>query len=109
MPHILVDFDRTLAQYESWEKNGTDIGPPIPLMVNRVKGWLDQGLDVRIFTARASCKGERLTSEVKLIQDWCETHIGRRLPVQNYKDFDTVEIWDDLAVAVIPNTGIVVY
>lgn len=34
-----------------------------------------------------------------------ETHIGRVLPITNIKDYQMIELWDDRAVQVIPNTG----
>src|SRR5690349_18780615 len=50
---IGVDLDGTLAEYHGW-KGVEHIGPPIPEMVARVKQWLAEGRDVRIFTARCS-------------------------------------------------------
>jgi hypothetical protein len=102
---ILVDFDRTLAHYESWEANGSSLGPPVPAMLARVKAWLSQGKDVRIFTARAAITNPRREGDIIKIQDWCEEHLGVVLPVQNWKDFSTTEIWDDLAYSVEANTG----
>lgn len=99
-----VDLDGTLAEYHGW--NGGLIGDPIPKMALRVRSWLAQGVDVRIFTARASDLNElRRERSVKEIQDWTEQHFGRRLPVTATKDFAMVELWDDRAVQVIPNTG----
>jgi hypothetical protein len=103
--HILVDFDRTLANYESWSKNGSSLGAPIPAMAERVRRWVDSGKDVRIFTARAAPNNPRRDDDIRKIMAWCEEHIGRPLPVTNQKDFETVAIWDDLAVSVEANTG----
>jgi len=50
---IGVDLDGTLAFDEGW-KGHQHIGPPIPLMLERVKRWLAMDIEVRIFTARAS-------------------------------------------------------
>lgn len=105
MPHILIDFDRTLATYESWEKNGSSLGAPIPATVERVKRWLSAGKDVRIFTARAAENNPRKERDVAAIRAWCLKHVGHELPVTNQKDFETTSIWDDLAVALEPNTG----
>lgn len=101
--YILVDLDRTLARYEDWTTNGETIGAPIPVMVERVVRWLKMGKDVRIFTARAS--RVPLQPEIERIQAWCATHIGKVLPVQNWKDFGCIAIWDDLAITVEANTG----
>ena len=48
---IGVDLDGTLAEYLGWQGMG-HIGEPIAPMVERVKAWLAEGKDVRIFTAR---------------------------------------------------------
>jgi hypothetical protein len=102
---IGVDLDGTLAEYSHFE-GPTIIGKPIPRMVERVKRWLAEGRTVKIFTARV-CKGP---TDVKLIRQaievWCAQHIGRKLEVTNEKDWGMVELWDDRAVQVIPNTGI---
>lgn len=111
---IGVDFDGTLAHYDSWQ--GTKLGEPIPAMVNRVKKWLAEGKEVRIMTARVSSRNQvvRLENGEEMwesrahelaIQDWCEKHLGCRLKVTAEKDFQMVELWDDRAVAVEKNTG----
>jgi hypothetical protein len=80
-------------------------------MINRVKQWLSEGKEVRIFTARVTaCKNldgtdRDLSYVVNAIQDWCEVHVGARLPVTNIKDFGMVELWDDRAVGIETNTG----
>jgi hypothetical protein len=134
---IGVDFDGTLAVYDGW--NGADhCGEPIGEMVFRVKKWLSEGRDVRIFTARISpldtCvrPGERVRMSnaksaaaalamgvdpfrfdeavraVRAIRQWCVAHVGRELPITNVKDYGMVELWDDRAVQVESNTGVVV-
>mgnify|MGYP002359403194 CR=1 FL=1 len=100
-PWIGVDFDGTLATYEGDQFPAC--GEPIPLMVGRVKQWLAEGKDVQIVTARAD-KPEHITP----VEDWCETHLGHRLPVRADKDFMMIELWDDRAKQVIPNTGLAV-
>ena len=104
MGWIGVDFDGTLAEYHGWA--GGHLGPPIPAMVDRVKLWLEEGKDVRIFTARVSAPVLfTRQAEVLMIEDWCEKHIGRVLPITNAKDYAMVELWDDRAVEVKTNTG----
>lgn len=103
--YILVDFDRTLATYTSWAKNGPTLGEPIPAMVERVKRWLAKGRDVRIFTARAARNNPRVGEDTVKIQAWCREHIGTVLTVTNEKDFKCAAIWDDIAVSIEPNTG----
>lgn len=105
MGYILVDFDRTLAHYESWEKNGKALGLPIRPMVERVTRWLLDGMEVKIFTARASVNNPRQKEDIEAIESWCMEEIGECLEVTNEKDFDCLAIIDDLAVSVVPNTG----
>lgn len=103
---IGVDLDGTLAHYDGWVSE-THIGKPIAPMVKRVVAWLDQGIEVRIFTARVgTTKDDRDLSVVrKAIEDWCVEHIGYSLPITNLKDFGMIELWDDRAVQVEKNTG----
>ena len=78
-------------------------------MVARVKRWLDEGEEVCIFTARVAEEDPVARKEiVNAIERWCVEHIGRVLPVTNVKDFHMIELWDDRAVQVIPNTGLAV-
>ena len=50
MSWIGVDLDGTLAQYGGWKGPDT-IGDPVPMMKERVMKWLNEGAEVRIFTA----------------------------------------------------------
>lgn len=99
---IGVDLDGTLAEYGGWLGPG-HIGKPIPLMVSRVRSWLEDGVTVKIFTARVAF-GDR-DNCAPAIQDWCREHIGQALEVTCTKDYGLVELWDDRAVQVVPNTG----
>ena len=100
---IGVDLDGTLAHYDSW--NGVKhVGDPVPKMHERVKRWLAKGYDVRIFTARVS-HPEQEHAARKAIEAWCHEHLGQVLPITNVKDTRMVELWDDRAVQVSPNTG----
>jgi hypothetical protein len=99
---IGVDLDGTLATYGDW-KGPNHIGEPIPAMIERVKQWLEEGLEVRIFTARVW--GEKRQSIIKPIEDWCLEHIGQVLPITCEKDYGMIELWDDRCVQVEINTG----
>lgn len=105
-----VDLDGTLAEYGVWQGPG-HIGKPIPKMVDRVKLWLAEGRDVRIFTARIYAPPDDAERQLDAansliaIRRWCVEHLGRALPVTCQKDFGMVELWDDRAVAVETNTG----
>lgn len=109
-----IDLDGTLAYYSTWD--GGSIGAPIPTMVNRVKAWLAEGREVRIFTARVAESGLKndvggvddkkfVKAQRELIQAWCELHIGQKLAVTATKDFGMVCLYDDRRVRVETNTG----
>ncbi len=103
---IGVDLDGTLAYEADW-RGIEHIGEPIPRMVARVKQLIAEGQDVRIFTARASrmqSEAERLLA-IRYVQDWCEKHLGKRLPVTNEKDRYLKKFYDDRAISVVCNEG----
>jgi hypothetical protein len=112
---IGVDLDATLAEYHGW--NDGLIGAPVPAMVERVKGWLTEGIEVRIFTARVGlCEARSDESgawaspafaerQRRLIEAWCLAVFGRALPVTAQKDFQMIALYDDRAIMVEPNTG----
>lgn len=103
---IGVDLDGTLAVYDGW-KGINRIGKPVPAMLKRVKSWLARGIEVKIFTARAfNFDGSPIPESVALIEQWCVKHVEQKLEVTNRKDFGMIELWDDRAVQVIPNTGL---
>lgn len=98
-----VDLDGCLAMYEGWQGPG-HIGEPVPLMLERVKRWLAEGVDVRIFTARVSVADQ--ADEVRAaLGDWCEQNGLPRLPVTHQKDYAMVVLYDDRCVQVETNTG----
>lgn len=138
---IGVDFDGTLAKYGKYV-SPTHCGEPVPAMVARVKRWLADGREVRIFTARVYPINECIGVDVELtcptwdeareeaeaagvsqqsyknhiaavsaaaaIRAWCIEHIGQALPITNVKDFSMMALYDDRAVQVVPNTGLLV-
>lgn len=104
---IGVDLDGTLAHYSDWV-SVTHIGEPIWPMVARVQNWVAEGKRVKIFTARiGDLKDPRIIipEAVEAIEMWCSAHIGQKLEVTNIKDLHMIELWDDRAVQVEPNTG----
>lgn len=97
--YIAVDLDGTLAEYGTWI--GPDsIGKPIPAMMERVRKWIAEGWEVRIFTARA-CVPEQIPP----IQQWLQTYGLPPLAVTNVKDFGMIQLYDDRAIQVEVNTG----
>lgn len=97
---IGVDLDGTLAYYDHW-RGEEHIGDIITEMKMRVIHWLGKGQTVKIFTARA-INGER---QIEIIHNWLEANNLPRLTVTNVKDFNMIELWDDRAVQIVPNTG----
>lgn len=114
---IGVDLDGTLAHYDGWK--GIDhIGEPIPKMMARVRRWLREGREVRIFTARVTESGDGSHRFARAhIEAWLHEHDLHRntseaeavqkfpLMVTNLKDFAMDELWDDRVVRVEANTG----
>lgn len=105
---IGVDLDGTLAHYDGF-KGPTVIGAPIPAMVERVKRWLAQGKQVKIFTARVYAKENEDPKQAEearaAIEKWSKQHLGRVLPVTYKKDRNMVRLYDDRARQVQFNTG----
>lgn len=102
---IGVDLDGTLASYDKW-RGETHIGSPIVPMLDRVKRWLKEGRNVKIFTARISAREHEEREAVRsAIEAWCMTHIGCILEITCTKDYAMIELWDDRAIAVNQNTG----
>jgi hypothetical protein len=102
---IGVDLDGTLALDSNPPYSPGSIGVPIPSMLRRVKVWLEEGIEVRIVTARVSPIYPDAHLEREAVEKWCQLHLGRVLRVTNEKDYKMWELWDDRAVQVIRNTG----
>lgn len=81
-----------------------EIGPPIPDMVARVRDWVKyKRIRVRILTPRAA------TPEgAEQVSQWVKKHRLDYLEFTSQKDLHMVEFWDDRAVQVISNLGVVV-
>jgi hypothetical protein len=106
-PWIGVDLDGTLAHY-AYGTGQQGIGDPIPSMLEHVQRWIAEGREVRILTARVAPHPDlpgRERLHATMIQDWCESVGLPRLTVTCVKDPDMVELYDDRAVTIEPNTG----
>lgn len=105
--YLAVDLDGTLAHYKDWATNGLKIGDPIPNMLKRVKKWITEGKEVRIFTARVNPERPELELQRQraLVANWSIKHFGRELRATAIKDYSMIELWDDRAVRVQTNTG----
>ncbi len=104
---IGVDLDGTLAHYDGW-KGIEHIGDPVPAMIERVRGWLAEGREVRIFTARVTKREDYSHLTAKgYIRAWLmQNGLPFGMPITNVKDYGMIELWDDRAVQVEINTGL---
>lgn len=106
MGWIAVDLDGVLAHYDGWK--GIDhVGDPIPAFVDRVKNWLAEGKEVRVFTARVcpSPDGRDPEDARRPIREWCLKHVGVELPITHEKDPGMIVLYDDRCRQVETNTG----
>lgn len=102
---IGVDLDGTLAQYSNWS---AIVGEPVAAMVARVKRWLREGKEVRVFTARGSIEGEGAEGRYQQlchIYDWINDNIGETLEVTHEKDPGMIRLYDDRVVQINANEG----
>jgi hypothetical protein len=100
------DLDGTLAHYDGWK--GIDhVGKPVEGMARRLRELLARGVECRIFTARVGRNFDDREIAAEHIQDWTENHFGVRLAVTCEKDFAMIALYDDRAVAVACNLGVV--
>lgn len=95
---IGVDLDGTLAKRAGG--NGRPIGAPVQAMVDRVNKWLEDGREVRIFTARAGDP-----KEVRRIKAWLRDNDLPALKITNIKSLAMTEFWDDRAIRVEVDKG----
>jgi len=90
-----VDLDGTLAHYDHYR--GDDfVGKPVEPMVRKVRKWIAEGKDVRLFTARKPHPA---------IRRWMADHLGKVLPITNTKDGKMIALYDDRVVQVKRNEG----
>jgi len=110
---IGVDFDGTLAIDADGRSDPYQLGTPIAPMVQRVRNWIGQGYDVRIFTARMNQFSvtagvardvERMREALRV---WCRQHIGIALSCVNAKDGAMEVLWDDRAVRVVDGNPVI--
>ena len=96
---IGVDFDGTLALDDrdaEQVKDPSYVGAPIEPMVRRVRKWLREGREVRLFTARRPHPA---------LRRWMVENLGEALQITNKKDHEMQALYDDRVVQVERNTG----
>jgi hypothetical protein len=106
--HVACDLDGTLAHYDGW-KGIEHIGSPIPAVLARVKGLLEAGHQVSIYTSRVAGDWPEHIKDLEAtrrhIERWCYEHIGRILPITAVKHGWFTEFWDDKALGIRENQG----
>lgn len=98
-PWIGVDLDGTLAVHD----NGSSlegVGDPVPAMVNRVRKMINNGIRVKIFTARAGDP-----EQLPVVRKWLKSQGLPELEITNVKDYQMLRLYDDRAIQVEKNTG----
>jgi len=94
-----VDLDGTLAYYDrtsSYKK----VGQPVPAMVALVKKMINNGIRVKIFTARAQDP-----DQLPVIREWLKNNGLPELEITNVKDYNMQRLYDDRCIQVERNTG----
>jgi hypothetical protein len=124
------DFDRTLATYYKWG-GAAELGQPIAPIVDLLKQTHEKG-NVKIFSARVwpiihydphtlqthwdprvrdlpdehqAIRSQCARDAIRAMVNWCDTHLGFRVPITTVKDIHCTRLYDDIAVQVEPNTG----
>lgn len=102
------DLDKTTAYFDRW-RGATHIGRPIPKIIRRIQRYLENGTQVKIFTARMADPDPTVTAAVeRAIAQWTEEHVGIPLEATCVKDRDMIRCYDDKAVQVLENRGLIV-
>ena len=98
-PWFGVDLDGTLAVWDSTSSLDS-VGDAVPAMLNLVKKMLENGIRVKIFTARAQDSEQR-----DLIRQWLKKNGLPELEITNVKDYYMQRLYDDRCIRVERNTG----
>lgn len=101
---IGFDLDGTLAEYTEW-KGPTHIGEPIRPMIELAGKYLREGVNVKIFTARASSNNPERDKSIIAIQKWSVDVFGCILGITAEKDYGMIDLYDDRCHRVECNTG----
>jgi len=96
---IGVDLDGTLSYYDRRASYKT-IGEPIPAMMALVKKMINNGIRVKIFTARAEDP-----AQLPIIRKWLRDNGLPELEITNIKDYLMQRLYDDRCIQVERNTG----
>ncbi len=94
-----MDLDGTLAYFDrmsSYDK----VGEPVPAMLALVKKMINNGVRVKIFTARVEDP-----EQLPIIRKWLKDNNLPELEITNIKDFNMRMLYDDRCIQVERNTG----
>jgi hypothetical protein len=94
-----VDLDGTLAHYSRTANYGK-VGEPVPAMLALVKKMINNGIRVKIFTARVEDP-----DQVPIIRKWLQDNGLPDLEITNIKDYGMQRLYDDRCIQVEINTG----
>jgi len=104
MGWIGFDLDGTLAHYDEW-MGVEHIGKPIKPIVDIAKKYVEDGQEIKIFTARVSVS-EQIFDAMRYIKEWLrEAGLPADLEITCEKDYHMHMLYDDRCVQVEPNTG----
>ncbi len=94
-----IDLDGTLA-CDNLSAGMDRIGEPVPAMLELVKKMLNNGIRVKIFTARAGDP-----EQIPIIRKWLKDNHLPDLEITNTKDYQMQRLYDDRCIQVERNTG----
>ncbi len=96
---IGVDLDGTLAYYDRFSSYDK-VGEPVPAMMALVRKMLNNGVRVKIFTARVQDP-----DQLPIIRKWLKQNDLPELEITNIKDYNMLRLYDDRCIQVERNTG----
>jgi hypothetical protein len=94
-----VDLDGTLAYYDRMSSYD-EVGEAVPAMLALVKKMINNGIRVKIFTARVQDP-----EQLPIIQKWLKDNGLPELEITNIKDYNMRRLYDDRCIQVERNTG----
>jgi len=98
-----VDLDGTLAYYDRMSPYDK-VGEPVPAMLALVKELINNGIRIKIFTARAQDPKQR-----PIIWKWLKNNGLPELEITNIKDYNMQWLLDDRCIQVERNTGRLIF
>ena len=94
-----VDLDGTLA-YLDRNSSYDEVGRPVPAMLALVRKMINNGIRIKIFTARAEDP-----EQFPIIRKWLKDNNLPELEITNVKDYNMQRLYDDRCIQVERNTG----